>query len=172
MFMVQENEAQKERFEKIYKKIEIVYGRVPPQMKFLGSIEADYLETFLQSVVRVLKHPHINPHLFGFLRLHVAYKEDYAYCKMFNTKLLLSYGYGREELDSAVEDIRNVPCDGEHKNLAKKAIESIYDGDAFTQDGLDALLYAQGWTQKDVFDAIDHTGTILKNGRILKAYLS
>ena len=171
MFMVQENEAQKERLEKLYKKIEVVYGQIPPQMRFLGNIEADYVEEFLVSMLSVLKHPHINVHLFGFLRLHVAYKEDYAYCKMFNTKLLLSYGYGQDELDKVIKDIGAVPFDEKHKNLAKKAIEAIYDGDTFTQDGLDAL-YAQGWTQKDVFDAIDHTGTILKNGRILKAYSS
>ena len=169
MFMVQENEAQKEQLAKLYKKIELVYGKIPPQMKFLGSIDAGYLENFLGSVVRVLKHPKINPDLFGFLRLFVAYKENYPYCKMFNTQLLLSKGYGQDELDAAVKDIRDVPFDGQHKHLAKKAIQAIYDGDAFTQDGLDAL-YAQGWSQRDVFDAIAHTGEILKNGRILKAY--
>ena len=169
MFMVQENEAQKEQLAKLYKKIELVYGKIPPQMQFLGSIDAGYLETFLSMIVRVLKHPTINPDLFAFLRLFVAYKENYPYCKMFNTQLLLSKGYGQDELDMAVRDIRDVPFDGQHKHLAKKALQAIYDGDAFNQDGLDAL-YAQGWSQRDVFDAIDHTGTILKNGRILKAY--
>jgi len=169
MFMYKENEAQKERLEKIFKKISAVYGTLPPQMEFLGNIEADYLEEFLVSLLRVLKHPHINPDLFAFIRLHIAFKEEYPYCKAFNTKLLLSRGYGQDELDAAITEIRDVPFDGQHKNLAKKAIGAIYDGDAFSQDGLDAL-YAQGWSQKDVFDAIEHAGAILKNGRILKAY--
>jgi hypothetical protein len=32
------------------------------------------------------------------------------------------------------------------------------------------LLYGMGWSQKDVFDAIDRAGTIFRNGRILTAY--
>ena len=169
MFMVQENEAQKERLAKVYKKIELVYGTIPPQMKLLGNIEADYLEEFLVMLLRVVKHPHIETSLFGFIRLYIAYKEGYSYCKVFNTKLLLSNGYGQDELDAAIKDIRNVPFDGQHKNLAKKAIQAIYESNEFSQDGLDAL-YAQGWSQRDVFDLIEHAGLILKNGRILMAY--
>ena len=155
--------------QKIFKKITLVYGAVPPQMEFLGNIEADYVEEFLVSLLRVVKHPHIDPNLFGFIRLHIAFKEDYPYCKAFNTKLLLSKGYGQEELDAVIKDIRAVPFDGQHKNLAKKAIQAIYESNSFSQEGLDAL-YAQGWSQKDVFDAIEHAGAIFKNGRILMAY--
>lgn len=169
MFMYVENEAQKERLQKIFKKITLVYGTLPPQMEFLGNIEADYVEEFLVMMLRVLKHPHIEPSLFGFIRLHIAYKEGYPYCKSFNTKLLLAKGYGQDELDAVIKDIRNVPFDGQHKNLAKKAIQAIYESSSFSQDGLDAL-YAQGWSQRDVFDVIEHAGSILKNGRILMAY--
>ncbi len=169
MFMVQENAVQKERLDKIYKKIELVYGTVPPQMKVLGSIEADYVEDFLKGIVRVLKHPHIAPDLFAFLRLYVAYRESYPYCKMFNSRLLLSKGYRQEILDSVVADITLVPFDERHQRLAEIAIKAIYESEALVQEDLEAL-YGIGWSQKDVFDAIAHTGEILKNGRILKAY--
>ena len=41
MFMFQKNEAQKERLERLFKKINVLYGSLPPQMEFLGNIEAD-----------------------------------------------------------------------------------------------------------------------------------
>jgi hypothetical protein len=39
------------------------------------------------------------------------------------------------------------------------------------QSDFDAL-YEMGWTQRDVFDAIEHAATLLRNGRILTAYSS
>lgn len=167
--MVQKNEAQKERLEKIFKKVKLVYGVVPPQMEFLGNIEADYLEDFLKAVIRIVKHPHIEPDLFAFLRLHVAFKEEYPYCKMFNSKMLLAKGYTQEQLDAVVADIGTVPFDDRHQLLALYAIKAIYESKYFTQNDFDAL-YTIGWTQKDVFDAIEHAGTIFRNGRILTTY--
>lgn len=169
MFMVQKNKAQQDRLEKILKKVKVVYGAVPPQMEFLGNIEADYLEDFLNVALRIVKHPHINPNLFAFIRLHVAFKEDYPYCKMFNSKMLLVKGYIQEQLDAVIENINAVPFDNKHQKLALHATKAIYESKSFTQHDFDTL-YAMGWTQKDVFDAIEHAGTIFRNGRILTAY--
>lgn len=169
MFMVEKNEAQKERLEKIFKKVKLVYGVVPPQMEFLGNIDADYLEDFLKAAIRIVKHPHIEPDLFAFLRLHVAFKEDYPYCKMFNNKMLLAKGYTQEQLDAVVSDIGTVPFDDKNQILALYAIKAIYESKSFTQNDFDTL-YAMEWTQKDIFDAIEHAGTIFRNGRILTAY--
>ena len=170
MFMVEENSAQKERLAKIYKKVRVLYGDVPQQMQFLGNIEADYLEEFLTQVLRIVKHPHINPDLFGFIRLHVAFKEDYPYCKMFNTRFLQAKGYTQEQLDSAVADIMNVPFDEKHRALAAFAFKAIYESRMCSKEDFEKL-YAMGWSQKDVFDLIEHAGTIFRNGRILTAYM-
>jgi len=167
--MVQENEAQKERLEKLFKKIKIVYGTIPPQMHFLGNIDADYLENFLKMVLRMVKHPNIEPDLFGFIRLHIAFKEDYPYCKMYNTKFLKAKGYEQEQLNLAIADIKSVPFNSQHKALATHAINAIYQSRDVSQNDFDTL-YKMGWTQKDVFDAIDHAGTIFRNGRILMTY--
>jgi len=163
------NSHQQARLQKIYKKVKVLYGEVPPQMQFLGDIDADYLEDFLKSLSRIVRHPHIDPDFFGFLRLHVTYREDYPYCKMFNTRLLLSRGFVQSQLDSAIADIGEIPFDERHKALGAFAIKAIYESAACAQDDLDAL-FAKGWSQKDIFDAVEHAGTILKNGRILTAY--
>lgn len=168
--MVQKNEGQKERLEKIFKKVKVVYGAVLPQMEFLGNIEADYLEEFLTSVLRIVKHPHIEPDLFGFIRLHIAFKEDYPYCKMFNSKMLLARGYTQKQLDEVIVNIGTVPFDRKHQQLASYTIKAIYESKSFMQNDFNAL-YEMGWTQKDVFDAIEHAGTIFRNGRILTTYM-
>ena len=170
MFMVKENVAQKERLEKIYKKVKLLYEEVPPQMHFLGNIEADYLEEFLTQVIRIVKHPHIEPDLFSFIRLHVSFREDYPYCKMLNTRFLQAKGYSQIQLDSAIEDIMNVPFDAKHQALAVFAIKAIYESKTCSREEFEKL-YKMGWTQKDVFDLIEHAGSIFRNGRILTAYM-
>jgi len=169
MFMVKENIEQKERLEKIYRKVKAIYGAVPPQINFLGNIEADYLEDFLKMVLRVTKHPNIHPDLFGFMRLHIAFKEEYAYCKQYNTQFLLAKGYTQKQLDAVISDIMAVPFDEKHQVLASHAIRVVYESKQIVAEDFEAL-YALGWSQKDVFDAIDHATTLLKNGRILTAY--
>lgn len=169
MFMVQENQTQKERLGKIYRKVKAIYGNLPPQMEFLGNIDADYVEGFLMSIIRLIKHPHIELNIFAFIRLHIAFREGYAYCKHFNSKLLLAQGYTQKILDEVVEDIANIPFEKREKALALFAIKAIYESQSCTQNDFDAL-YAMGWSQKDVFDLIEHAGTIFRNGRILEAY--
>jgi len=167
--MVKENIEQKERLEQIYRKVKAIYGTVPPQIYFLGNIEADYLEDFLKMVLRVTKHPNIHPDLFGFMRLHIAFREEYAYCKKYNTQFLLTKGYTQEQLDAVVTDIMAVPFDEKHQALASHAVRVVYESKQIRAEDFEAL-YALGWSQKDVFDAIDHATTLLKNGRILTAY--
>ncbi len=169
MFMVQKNTAQKERLDKIYRRVRAIYGELPPQMEFLGNIDADYLEDFLKSVLRLMKHPNIKLDIFAFIRLNIAFREGYAYCKMFNSKLLLSKGYTQKMLDKAIEDIINIPFEDREKALVQFAIKAIYESQSCHQEDFDAL-YKMGWSQKDVFDVIEHAGTIFRNGRILEAY--
>lgn len=167
--MYEKNEAQKERLEKILKRVKILYGEVPPQMELLGNIEVEYLEDFLKMVMRIVKHPNINPDFFGFIRLHIAFKENYAYCKMYNTKFLLAKDYIQEQLDAVVKDVTALPLDEKHQSLAHHAVRVIYESKKIKQVDFDAL-YAMGWSQKDIFDAMEHAATLLKNGRILTTY--
>jgi len=169
MFMYQKNEAQKEKLEKLFKKVEALYGSVVPQMEFLGNIEVEYLEDFLKEAMRLVKHPNIDFDLFAFIRLHIAFKEDYTYCKAFNTKLLLGRGFIQSQLDDAVAKIGTVPFDEKHRALATFAIKSMYESRLCNALDFEEL-YKMGWNQKDVFDAVSHAGMILKNGRILTTY--
>jgi len=169
MFMVTPNTAQSERLGKLFRRVKAIYGTVPSQMEFLGNFDADYLEDFIANVIRIARHPHIEPDLFGFLRLHIAYRESYEFCKRFNTDLLLSRDYTPAQLDAAITDIGSAPFDTRHRALAVHAVESILSPHTITQERIDTLL-AMGWSQKDIFDAVSHAGDLLKNGRILAAY--
>jgi len=138
-------------------------------LKFLGNIDVAYLEDFLKSVVRISKHPNIDRDFFAFLRINIAFKENYIYCKEFNYKMLLTK-YPQEAIDKTVDNIENIPLDNRHKQLGKMALKVIYNSLSVTSKDFEGL-YKLGWSQKDVFDAIEHAGTLFRNGRILNAYM-
>ena len=169
MFYVKENIEQKEKLQKLFKRVELLYGNIPPQIEFLGNIDAAYLEDFLKSVVRISKHPNIDRDFFTFLRINIAFKENYIYCKEFNLKMLLTK-YTQEQIDNVVDNIENIPLEYRHKLLGKMALKVIYNSLSVTSKDFDNL-YKLGWSQRDVFDAIEHAGTLFKNGRILNAYM-
>lgn len=146
------------------------FGQIPPHFEMLGSISPEILENTLASIMRLMQHPHIHPDLFPFIRLHVAGREGYDYCIRFNSNLLKMKGYPEDTIARTMSDIREVPFERKEKELAAKAIKAIYDPRDFGREDLKNM-YELGWNDKDIFDAIDHAGFLLKNGRIISCYL-
>ncbi len=155
--------------EKILKEVKEKFKIVPPHWEFLASINPKRFEMFLREISYLQNHPSINPDFFAFLRLFVANKEQFFYCKSFNTKLLLAKGYKKEVLKSIKEDISKIFLDERHKLLATKAIKAVYQPAEFTLDDIETLK-ATSWSDGDIYDAIDHASFLFKNARIIKAY--
>ncbi len=147
------------------------FGMMPPHWELLAKMNPLRFEMFMKEIEYLLNHPHIHPDFFAFLRLYVANKEGFAYCKSLNTKLLLAKGYGKQELKSFMEDITKIPMDEKHQALAKTVFLALYKNEAFDVATIDALK-AFGWSDGDIYDAIDHGAFLFKFSRILKAYLS
>jgi len=71
-------------------------------------------------------------------RLYVANREDFGYCKSFNTKLLLSRGYTKGELADIKSDF-TLALDPKHQALADGMKKAIYNSNDFTKDSIDSL---------------------------------
>ena len=150
-------------------KIKNVFGVLPPHWELLASIAPKRFEMFMQEIKYLLNHPNINPDLFAMLRLHVANRENFSYCKSFNTKLLLSKGYDKTAIKELQENIGTIPLDDRHKLLAQKAVKAIYHPTKFTIEDIKALQNAS-WSDSDIYDAIDHAAFLFKFARIIQAY--
>ena len=150
-------------------KIKNVFGVLPPHWELLASIAPKRFEMFMQEINYLLNHPTINPDLFAMLRLHVANKENFSYCKSFNTKLLLSKGYDKTAIKELQENIGTIPLDDRHKLLAQKAVKAIYHPTKFTIEDIKAL-QNRSWSDSDIYDAIDHAAFLFKFARIIQAY--
>jgi len=150
-------------------KIKNLFDVLPPHWELLASIAPKRFEMFMQEIKYLLNHPTINPDFFAMLRLHVANREDFLYCKSFNTKLLLAKGYDKRSIKELKEDIGTIPLDDRHKLLAQKAVKAMYHPTKFTIEDIKALQNIS-WSDSDIYDAIDHAAFLFKFARIIQAY--
>jgi len=169
LFVQINNQKQSAELKEINLKIEKLFGTVPPNFELLGNIDVNILKDFLTYVFKLMNHKTINPDYFGFLRLFIANQESFDYCIGFNTKLLQTKNYDVEVINSSKSDLAQIPFDDKHKLLAVKSIKVIFDSQNFNKSDFNEL-YHIGWSDKDIFDSIEHAGFMLRNGRILTAY--
>ncbi len=144
-------------------------GLVPPHFKLLLSVNPTRFQMFIKEIKYLLNHPSINSDFFAMLRLYIANRENFAYCKSFNTKLLLAKGYSRDVLKELKEDIENIPLNAKHKLLAQKAIKAIYEPKEFNLCDIQKLK-GVSWSDSDIYDAIDHASFLFKNAKIIQSY--
>jgi len=155
---------------RLFKKIRKIFGTLPPHYEMLGHINREMLDEIIKYVVRLTRHPTIDPHAFGFLRLLIAHREGFSYCVDFNTRMLLAQGYDNALIRRAMVDVDLFPFDDRTRLLARKSIKAIFDGAHFTDTDFQEL-YGAGWSSREIMDMVEHAGFMLRNGRILAAYL-
>lgn len=145
------------------------FGNIPPHFALLATVNPKRFELFIQEVLYLADHEHIDPDLFAFLRLYIASREGFSYCLAFNTKMLLAKKYSSEALKSIQENFSNLPLNDRHVLLGEKALKAIYNAEEFSVNDVEEL-QGEGWTEGDIFDAIDHAAFLFKNARVIKAY--
>jgi hypothetical protein len=146
------------------------FEEIPPHFMLLGTLNPKELESTLEYLLRLMQHPTIPPALFAFLRLHIARHEEYQYCIDFNTNLLKSSGYNTTIIKESSNDIAKIPFDKNLKLLADKAVKSVLNCKDFNIKDL-VELHESGWEDSDFFDAANHCGFMLKNGRLISTYM-
>ena len=157
------------RSKELIKNSEKIFGVMPPHWELYAKLNPTRFEMFIKEIGYLLNHPHISPDFFAMIRLYVANCEEFGYCKSFNTKLLLVRGYSRDVLTQIKSDFI-LPLDHKHQILADGVKKAIFDPDNFTKEDID-LLHKDGWSDGDIFDAIDHGAFLFKFSKILRAYL-
>ncbi len=147
------------------------FGMMPPHWELLVQMNPKRFEMFMDEIGYLLNHPHIHPDFFAFIRLYIASKEGFSYCKSFNTKLLLARGYDKKVLQAYKYDIYTLPLDEKHQALMVGVMKAMFEPDDFSAQDIKSLK-VYGWSDGDIYDAIDHGAFLFKFSRILKAYLS
>jgi len=154
---------------KLLKRVERFIGSVPPHFSLFATLNPKRFEMFLNEIFYLSMHKTINPDFFAFIRFYVASKENFEYCYKFNTVLLLKREYTQEQLNRFEKETSTLPLDERHLLLLNTAIKALEEPKNFTDKDIQEAKNL-GWSDADIFDAIDHGAFLYKFSKILKAY--
>jgi len=144
-------------------------GHVPPHFEMFASINPTRFKMFLTEITYLSKHENINPDFFALLRFYVASQNGFHYCIQFNQALLLAKGYTLAQLTALEVDKEKLPLDSKHQALFVEVINALDNPISFNTDTLEKLKHL-GWSDADIYDAIDHGAFLFKFSKIIRAY--
>ena len=150
--------------------IKIKLGKVPPHWKLYAGINPIRFKMFMDEINYLSSHKRINPDFFTFLRYATACKHGFGYCEKFNHDYLISLGYTPKQLEAVAVSADALPLDERHRALFVEALATMDDPARFGKDAI-AKLSDFGWSDADIFDALDHASFLFKFHKILEAYL-
>jgi hypothetical protein len=146
------------------------FGRVPPHFELFAALNPARFKMFLDEIAYLGAHPRIAPDFFVFLRRAVAEREGYGYCRRFNEAMLRERGYDEDTIAAVLADPAALPMDGAHRGLFVVALGAMEDPAGFDAGSLERLR-TEGWSDGDIFDALDHAAFLYKYFRLISAYL-
>ncbi len=145
-------------------------GAVPPHWELFTTLNPVRFQMFIEEINYLTAHPHIDRDFFAFLRYAVASDNGFAYCIAFNQNFLLSGGYTQAQLDAVDGDAKYLPLGARHQLLFDAVMTAIYTPELFTSE-VTKKLNSEGWSDADIFDAVDHGAFLFRFAKVLKAYL-
>lgn len=166
MFMLASNPNREMQI--ILKGVKRKLGEVPPHWELFATISPTRFKMFLDEINYLTTHPNINPDFFAFIRFYIAAQNGFGYCEKFNEALLLSRGYTSEALHS-LKTTKKLPLDEEYQALFNATMSAVEAPENFSVETIEELKNI-GWSDADIYDAVDHGAFLFKFSKILRAY--
>lgn len=157
-------------------KVKEVYGifeqlniPVPLSLQML-SVSPEYLAIQGQTIKYFMNHPVLSPSLLAHIRLLAAHEENYTYCIQLNQQILKNrMGLSDEQIAAVVDSPDKTALKPEEKALLLFVRKALRDPATTTREDVENLR-AQGWSDRDIFDATLMGMHMLDMGMTFKAF--
>jgi len=132
---------------------------VPKPLEMV-SVSPGLLKIQSQLVGYYMNHSSLGFALLSLIRYLVARKYNYAFCTCFNENFLKMQGMDEAQIKAVEKDPRKAPIEDKDREMLVFVLKAIDKPESITQKDMDTL-YSFGWTDRDIFDALNHgTGMI------------
>ena len=139
----------------IYAQMQQIMGRVPNAMQLYSASPA-MLAMQWQYLGYNFQHPALSMPLLATLRMLVSQDHDCTYCIGFNEALLIERaGFTAEQTAATKRNPAAAPLPEKDKAMLLFVLKATRTPKAVTAADLEPLR-AQGWTDGDIFDAVNH----------------
>lgn len=157
------------RVKEIYGIFEQIGIPVPRPLQML-SVSPDYLDIQGNMINYFMNHPVLSPSLLTHIRLMAAHEENYPYCINFNQQILKTLlGLSDDQIAAAANDPSETALKPEEKALLL-FVQKVLRDPALTRREDIEHLRAQGWSDRDIFDAALMGVNMLATGILFKAF--
>lgn len=156
-------------------RVKEIYDLFPPEMgppKPLQLISAS--PGFMLSQFEIMKyftdHKTLSFHLLAAIRYMAADANDYDYCIAFNRNILIASGASETQVSAIINDPDNAPLEDKEKSMLKFVSKAIKTPEFIGREDIEAL-YAWGWHDPDILDAVAHGAFMRGHATLMKAFL-
>jgi len=160
-----------DKVKELYKLIEQMQGSVMPHIKLHATYAFEDMDCFINPMKLTRNHPKVPLVWFALMRMYVAVKENFIYCKTLNKKMLNSLGVSNNKIQEYITDLNKAPLEEKEIILLKKAIKSIYDSHSFKQKDFNTLKKV-GYDEKTIYEIITYSTNFMGVALRLNTYLN
>lgn len=159
-----------EKFVKLMcKHAQQVMGFLPDPLLIMA-LSPKILKEFAEFLSDYESHPHLRPSLLAVIRYLVAAKNDCKYCVTTSEAIMINQmNIELDDLRNAQENPENFPFPEKEKVLLLLILKMVLNPDAVEKSDLEAA-YAQGWDDKNIYEAANYAVRNLAVDLLLKAY--
>lgn len=90
-------------------------------------------------------------------------------CVMFNGELAKRQGMTEEELEDLKKNPKDGPLEERENQLLSFVVDAVKNPDSIAQKDID-LLKCLGWTEQDIFEAVNHGVDMVGSSILMKAF--
>ncbi|WP_432735751.1 hypothetical protein [Maridesulfovibrio sp. FT414] len=155
-------------------KIGEFYARIPevldiPTPMQVMSSSAGLFERHVGVIEYFSNHENLEFQTLAAIRYMASCLKGFTPCIDFNAKLLMSAGLEETELDTIVKDPLQAPFEKKECMLLAFVNKGLVSPEAISREDLQSLKN-EGWTEKDLVDALYHAASMDIAGTLSKAF--
>ena len=144
-------------------------GMVPLPLEML-SVSPFLTTAYIDTVKYYLNESNLSFSLLAHIRLLVAKEENYPYCVNLNHDILMKFGnLSKEKIDLTLENEDAASLEPNELAMLKFVIDAIRDP-ATTNNSDIIRLHEMGWSDRDIFEAVNEGLLMVTRGMAFKAF--
>ncbi|MCP3922159.1 MAG: hypothetical protein GY714_06190 [Desulfobacterales bacterium] len=144
-------------------------GMIPLPIQMV-STSPDILTNLIDTVKYYVNESNLSTSFLAHIRLFISIDEDYTYCINLNQELLKGMcEYDDGSIDALLNDVNNALLEKKEIELLKFVIKAVSDP-ATTEKSDIVNLNKAGWTDKDIYEAVNEGLLMLTRGIAFKAF--
>ncbi|MBI5843356.1 MAG: hypothetical protein HZB23_01655 [Deltaproteobacteria bacterium] len=134
------------------------------------SVSPEILAIQMKVMMNYFKHPTLTLPLLAHIRLLVATGENYPFCMNFNRELLRGFvGLTDEQIDAAIKDPKSAALQEKDRELLAYVVKVVADPALSDKKDIERLREL-GWSDGDIFDAVNHGIGMVTAGMAFKIF--